>query len=238
MALPKLLQKLFQNDGVGPLLRSDILPIKTVDGYAPDAIGNVDTQRLPLSGGTMTGELKLTDGLAIVGTNNSSSHTFMSGSSYAGGAYFQAFGNERGEEAGWFYVVARGANGYKALNGRPDGTLAWGDKHIVRTVNGVAADTSGNVDYFPTPNYSAGVTRSKATDYTAESDGYIMIDCYHNYVSGTAHIYVTINGTGIPFKPAFTNYGSATMYLPIKRGDTYKLSSDSSSFVAYFFPAR
>ena len=41
MALPKLLQKLFQNDGVGPLLRSDILPIKTVNGKEPDSDGNI-----------------------------------------------------------------------------------------------------------------------------------------------------------------------------------------------------
>lgn len=42
MALPKLLQKLFANDGAGPLLRSDIMPIQTVDGYAPDAAGNIN----------------------------------------------------------------------------------------------------------------------------------------------------------------------------------------------------
>lgn len=34
-------QKLFANDGVGPLLRSDVMPIKTVNGQEPDANGNI-----------------------------------------------------------------------------------------------------------------------------------------------------------------------------------------------------
>lgn len=34
-------QSLFSNSGVGPLLRSDVMPIKTVNGQEPDASGNI-----------------------------------------------------------------------------------------------------------------------------------------------------------------------------------------------------
>ncbi|MGN1208776.1 MAG: hypothetical protein ACI4SV_00635, partial [Duodenibacillus sp.] len=36
-------QNLFSDGGAGSLLRSDIMPIQTVDGYSPDASGNIDT---------------------------------------------------------------------------------------------------------------------------------------------------------------------------------------------------
>lgn len=37
-------QSLFSNSGVGPLLRSDVMPIKTVNGQEPDANGNVQVE--------------------------------------------------------------------------------------------------------------------------------------------------------------------------------------------------
>lgn len=41
MAFPKLFQKLFANDGAGPLLRSDIMPIKTVNNTSPNSSGDI-----------------------------------------------------------------------------------------------------------------------------------------------------------------------------------------------------
>lgn len=68
MAYPKLLQKLFQNGGAGPLLRSDILPIKTVNGKEPDSSGNID---VPTYTHPSTHPASMITGLATVATSGS-----------------------------------------------------------------------------------------------------------------------------------------------------------------------
>ena len=47
---------------------------------------------------------------------------------------------------GSILLIAEDQTNTSKLIGLPNGTLTWGDKNIVRSVNGVNADTSGNVD--------------------------------------------------------------------------------------------
>lgn len=141
MALPKLLQKLFQNDGVGPLLRSDILPIKTVDGYAPDANGNVDTQRLPLSGGTVSGDVTINGNITVKdifasgNLNANTSRDFMDMGypyGYATGALLAIRRYDHPGNPGGFELFARTSDATTSLCGCTDGTLTWGGKEVER----------------------------------------------------------------------------------------------------------
>lgn len=134
MALPKLLQKLFQNGGAGDKLRPDIVPI-TLNGNEPDANGNFTAEQtgcLPLSGGTMTGHITFnnlgaslhkstdTDFLVLRGGTNSS----------ANGSSVYLYGKNHETKAGWIEAVAHDSTNVKALIGKPDGTLTWGGKKV------------------------------------------------------------------------------------------------------------
>lgn len=88
------------------------------------------------------------------------------------------------------------------------------------------------------PDYSAGVKKTSGTQYTAESNGYIMAQTYMDAINGWTYITVTINGTELPYKPQATDYGSAQMCFPIKQGDTYKITTSSALGLIYFFPMR
>lgn len=84
------------------------------------------------------------------------------------------------------------------------------------------------------PDYSAGVSKSSNTTYTAESDGYIFAQVFHNASSGSTFIQVTINGSNI-FTPGATDYGRSQIYLPIKKGDVYKVVANDG---IVFYPIR
>ena len=132
MALPKLLQKLFQNGGAGPKLRPEIMPIQTVDGYAPDANGNVDTKRLPLSGGTMTGAIKNTGKTAAVSSDTDGKSIVIAGASSAeNGAYLHLYGKDN---TGCFYLNAIDNENNSTLKGMPNGSLTWRGSQIERIV--------------------------------------------------------------------------------------------------------
>ena len=85
------------------------------------------------------------------------------------------------------------------------------------------------------PDYNAGISRTSGTQYTADTNGYIMAQCFHNSSSGSTQITCIINGVTIPFTPTATDYGRSQIYLPIKKGDIYTITANST---IYFFPNR
>lgn len=85
------------------------------------------------------------------------------------------------------------------------------------------------------PDYSAGVLKTSGTQYTAETDGYIMAQCFRNAQTGSETLKVIINDTELPFQPLSTDYGRSQIYLPIKKSDTYKITANDK---IYFFPMR
>lgn len=175
MALPKLLQKLFQNDGVGPLLRSDIMPIKTVDGYAPDATGNVDTQRLPLSGGTMMGPIALSiHKLLACRDVNNSDLTICGGTDADNGAYIQLYGKYSPDNTGYVLFRATDANSSAGLCLKPSGEFE---------LNGVC------MNRYSMPKYDSVINFS-STEYVAPKDGWIFFAGTTADVNNWTGIYV------------------------------------------------
>ena len=79
---------------------------------------------------------------------NNSVLRFNGGNTHDGGASLMLYGKDSNIDRGGFDLVActkEDASDAKQLIGKPDGTLTWNGKNIVRSVNGVNADTSGNV---------------------------------------------------------------------------------------------
>ena len=79
---------------------------------------------------------------------NNSVLRFNGGNTHDGGASLMLYG-KNSDVPGYFDLVAstkEDTSDAKQLIGMPDGSLTWNDKNIVRSVNGVNADTSGNVD--------------------------------------------------------------------------------------------
>lgn len=127
-------------------------------------------------GGTFTG----TDiGFSGAGTisSGSSSHqlTIRNGSSASQGAGLWLYGNDNaGEGKARIQVYDVANSAYRVFDAKPDGSLTWLGKNIVRSVNGADADASGNV------TISAGgwkqissvtVTLKTTSDHTATFSG-------------------------------------------------------------------
>lgn len=127
-------------------------------------------------------------------------------------------------------------NGSKLI-GLPDGTLTWQDKNIVRSVNGVDADTSGNVTVTAgaggIPDYSAGVSLARNTNHVAPCD---CLVCVHAY-NGSADVYVLNSHAA-----ALVNSDShCATSLPVPKGATFYVnypSGDPRSSYAYYYPFK
>jgi hypothetical protein len=82
--------------------------------------------------GEVANALKFLDGLLAKRTTDDSFLQFYGGTSYNKGAYVRADG-ESGPLAGGFRIAAcDSTNGTKGLDGKPNGSLQWGGKDIVR----------------------------------------------------------------------------------------------------------
>ena len=131
---------------------------------------------LPLSGGTMTGNLKSSSkSWSIQKTTTDGNLTLRGGTSIDNGAILVLGGKDDSTYLGQFFIRATNASANSSLVGYPDGKLTWGGKHIVRTVNGSTADASGNVTIsLPTPKAYVTETWSSGKNwYRKYSDGWI-----------------------------------------------------------------
>lgn len=137
MALPKLLQKLFQNGGAGDKLRPDIVPT-TLNGNKSDANGNFTAEQtgcLPTDG-----SIAMTGSIAFEGNNKGLRNTstdnvlvIAGGTDTSNGGSFYAIGGTNADRPGYFCCTARkaGSNGVQ-LVGTPEGGLTWGGKEVER----------------------------------------------------------------------------------------------------------
>lgn len=124
-------------------LISSINGVSTVNGGAVD----LSSVFLKLSGGTLTGTLKLNkintcsnaEALELCGGNGAYSNRVGSG--------FILYGKDASNNlAGRFYLYATDGVNFKDLSGYPNGVLVWDGKHIVRRVHGQYADSNGAVN--------------------------------------------------------------------------------------------
>lgn len=103
---------------------------------------------LPLSGGTMNGSITHNSISSEVFANKNTDDgrlLLLGGTKFANGGAIYICGKDRSTSPG--AVVLRTSDGTtnKEFISKPDGTLTWDNKNIVRSVNNTQANTSGNV---------------------------------------------------------------------------------------------
>ena len=85
------------------------------------------------------------------------------------------------------------------------------------------------------PDYSAMVSKTKGTSYTAEKYGFLIgSDTYGS--TGGASAYVYINGVNVRVSSSQDNFSTNSWCYPIAKGSTYSYSGGASMSM-YFVPA-
>ena len=176
MAFPKLLQRLFQNNGAGDKLNQDIIPdipySKVTDAPVVDSALSATSEnpvqnkiinsaldgKLSTSGGTMAGDITLTGnrkimsatsqgGELIIGQTGASLH----GSKVDwqdGASLLLRSSTYPHDQKGHFYLLAALSSSQNCmLVGSPDGSLTWGGKSLTGGLTVVAESHSANSWY-------------------------------------------------------------------------------------------
>ncbi len=121
-------------------INSDL--ITSINGVSTIAGGAVDLSSVFLrnDGSNSTSAIRV-PAYTIARLNNKGSLDICGGTGYKEGAYLSVRGKDAPQFTGAFSL---GTNNH-IFYGRPNGSLTWDDKHIVRSVNGKQADITGNV---------------------------------------------------------------------------------------------
>lgn len=117
----------------------DKATVKTVNGNAPDAAGNITPEQtgcLPLTGGTMTGSIQLFNGgevgaLGVSNFNSEYRYVMLTALGTNAGS-FQAFRQDSPNLGGAFICRAMDSYGsFYDLVGKNDGTLTWRNSPVL-----------------------------------------------------------------------------------------------------------
>lgn len=151
-------------------------------------------------------------------------------------------------------VVSYNANIYKCIQANgvsstvvtPDSNTEYWQRldNYVRSVNGVNADTQGNVTIqagSSIPDYTTGVTKSVNVENTAEYDGWLLAqnsadDCGLYVTVNNAFKYSSFTGTNV------VDAITLSVFIPIAKGDVYKVTGQgvagNYSLSCMFFKMR
>lgn len=118
----------------------------------------------------------------------------------------------------------------EAINAKADADV--GGKGVVRSVNGMAADASGNVAGIGAPDYASMIS-GVGNNYLAPTDGYYSFATSNSNGSRD----VAINGIVVA---RFNSYGTeGGVMIPIAKGDRIVVTSASTPLsVSIFIPAK
>lgn len=106
---------------------------------------------LLLTGGTMTGDILFKSGtglrmkdasdllIAHSSSGNADRTIILAGESYHNGASLYLYGSKHATNAGQFSIAANNGTDGKVFNGRPDGTLTWGNQSVLNPIGTVIA---------------------------------------------------------------------------------------------------
>ena len=110
------------------------------------------------------------------------------------------------------------------------GPITWNGKSLINSVNGVAADSTGNVTISTgtAPNYAAAY--SVGTSGTASADGYIFV----HFAGWGGTYYLNIGGMQIINESVGEHYLYANLF-PVKKGQSW--SASGSGVYVRFVPA-
>ena len=124
------------------------------------------------AGGTMTGAIYGAGGLIRCKTDDADIW-IGGGTNSSSNSYIQLNGGSRATNAGMIELVAKDTTNTSSLLAKPDGTLTWGGKNIVRSVNNTSADANGNVSI------------TSVTKATQDSDGKAINTTYAKLAGAT-----------------------------------------------------
>jgi hypothetical protein len=144
---------------------------------------------LPLTGGTMSGDIRFNANLSIGSSVNNGTFTVQGGSAWDKGSYLELHGKDEPNLSGCFYISAKNDNNTTALLGYPSGTLTWGGQNIL---------TASNYNSYALPLSGGTMTGS----ITASSN-YFNITHTQNVIDGRISI---SGGNG-------ENYSGGVLYL-------------------------
>lgn len=122
------------------------------------------------------------------------------------------------------------ANGVSSKVVTPDSDTAYWQRldNFVRSVNGVNADTSGNVTISFIPDYTTGVTKPVNVENTAEYDGWLLAtnkadDCRLDVTVNNVFTYSSYSMSGV------SDFHFLNIFIPLAKGDIYKVTGDGSA---------
>ena len=129
-------------------------------GYLDGVTSNVQTQldsKLSTSGGTISGVITTTDG-DVVNRNVTTSGTyFYGGTNFGDGAFIGLYGKDQSNYAGQFRLKADNGEDFVYLEGRPDGTLKWNGKEILRSDSDISFTNRAIYGKLPVANGGTGL---------------------------------------------------------------------------------
>lgn len=182
---------------------------------------------LPLSGGTMTGDIKR-NGNAVVNTGTDGSTNFSGGTDLNNGANLVLRGKDQKGIEGLFQLTAQNGSASTCLIGKPDGTLTWGGTTLLRSDNwsNYCAAKSHTHDYASSNHTHSYLPLSGGTltgqlncNSNITSDGYINCKALNLFEATTELKYATIG--------AVQRSSDKTYYAHLTLGSNYGKVVDS-----------
>lgn len=216
----------------GVTLSSSLVSNSATTAATSSAVKALNDWKISTTGGNLDGTLNLlTSGQQIGLLRSETSYgTRILLSTIQYGAtlelYSEAPGNSNqrlfnlsvpGEETGQFFV----------LSGNSDGELYWNNKHVVRSINGIGADSSGNI------NIGQNIVMSGMSGdiwYRKWSDGFIEQGWIHGGGTGNE----TRNRTfTFPIPYTSTNYGLVGVGFEIANTTRQGVTKYTTGFTTY-----
>ena len=164
---------------------------------------------LPLSGGTMTGNISKSQDVTF-GTNDASYTRFNGGTSYSDGASLALSGKLQSGNPGSFVLRANDGTQTKDFRGKPDGTLTWDGVGIGGTLLG-------------------GATVNVPTTLTLPKAGTYLVITGHNSTAGSNSIWIVRTGGN----SAFLMAGGSNITMTCS-GTTITVTSSGGSPGVYY----
>ena len=178
-------------------------------------LAQVESNYLPLLGGTMTGNLNFDTVDAVIRKLDSTGRMIVrSSTGFETGGSLYLYGKDH-EGGGAFRLYAHDGTTSKALQGKPDGTLTWDGKSVL---------TSGSSTW---KKILSGTSKSSYS-YTATKNCFV---CAYNQ-GGTNNMTVTASIGGVTIYRDYGHHNDGNnsypmMYVP--KGQTITLTQDSAS---------
>ena len=228
MSYPKLYRDFLENEGAGPLLRADRMPVIETAGIADGAVteAKLSQSYLPTTGGTITGSFKINDGTDTFTqlTRTPDNGVFLE--NVKDGKVLNRFvlrNPDRATRGGYFELDANDGTNKSTLTGTPSGALSWNAKPVITLVDSWHSGSSWYRKYSDgwveqggavIINLSNSAADIPITYHIAFSDNPKVITVQPLEVNGIALVACrTLSGTGC--RITYTGSGANSVYSAV-----------------------